>query len=153
MKKIGTLAFVFAYLTLSNYCLAYTLVTGECHNPYRAVEERKSEPPSHPGCKGHEEANPHEASSPPDKSHHSSQNHESSGQCCITFSDDNPVLNAQRFEIAKPIFFSEDVPVLIELQAASPLRTYRIGLDHGPPGLPTLKATSSHLTPRAPPYL
>lgn len=147
MKKFVALTAIGVYFTLSNYCLAYSLVTGEAHNPYQN-QPVASEPEtaSHPGCHGHDEK------SGAQKSTEHSHDGQESDTCCVTLTKclqstvpriallSSPVLDFQIVIVALPDYFTQ-------LHLAKTWLT-----NHGPPGVSASQGFLSTTSSRAPPY-
>lgn len=146
MKRLAALTAIGVYLTLNNYCLAYSLVTGESHDPYKNVAAEKKEA-SHPGCHGHEEATPSE------KPDHRSQGNTKSDTCCVTLTKCLESTRPRTISVSAPQFNLENVlaPVphlFIDLHL---VKTWLS--NHGPPGVTASQGFLSSSSSRAPPFL
>ncbi len=146
MRKVISFIAIGVYLTLNNYCLAYSLVTGQTHDPYKSSVAQKKETPSHPGCHGHDETPSAE------KSTEHSHDGKESDTCCVTLTKclestvpraaslSSPVFDFQIVVVALPDYFTQ-------LHFAKTWLT-----DHGPPGVTASQGFLSSFPSRAPPY-
>ena len=146
MKEFISLIAIGVYLTLSNYCLAYSIVTGEAHDPYKNVASQEKELPSHPACRGHEETTSSE------KSSHDHHGKNESDTCCVKFVKCLESTLPQTVSISAPKFNLENIltPVpqtLLDLHVSKTWLT-----NHGPPGVTVSQGLLSSSSSRAPPY-
>lgn len=129
MRKVISFIAIGVYLTLTNYCLAYSLVTGEAHDPYKSSATQEKEPASHPGCHGHEEKTPSE------KPSHDHQGQKDSEECCVTLT--------KSLESTVPSSIHANAPKLTFEKVLAPVPSAFIDLhlrktwlsNHGPPGI------------------
>lgn len=147
MKKAIALIAIGVYLTLNNYCLAYSLVTGEAHNPYQnQTVASETETPSHPSCHGHDEK-PSAQKSP--KHSHDGQE---SDTCCVKLTKCLEGTVPQVISITSPKFDFQNIVIalpqyVIDLHLAKTWLT-----NHGPPGVSASQGFLSTSSSRAPPY-
>ena len=148
MKKIVALFAIGAYLTISNYCLAYALVTGEFHNPFHSCETTNASPPSHSDCHDHDDEN-----SPSDKSGHDSHDEKGSDTCCVKLNKCLESTLPQAIIFSRPNLISENVLVSIP-QHFIDLHLIETWLtNHGPPGVTATQGFLSSSSSRAPPFI
>lgn len=146
MKKIFSLIAIGVYLTLNNYCLAYSLVTGETHDPYKSSVVEKKETPSHPGCHGHDEKPPAQ------KSTEHSHDGQESDTCCVKLTKCLESIVPRAASLSSPVFdFQIVVVALPDYFTQSHLAKTWL-TNHGPPGVSASQGFLSSTSSRAPPY-
>ncbi len=147
MKKSVAFFAIGAYLTISNYCLAYALVKGEFHNPYHSCESKSPKLLSHPGCHGHDDE-----TSPAEKSGHDSHEEKGSDTCCVKLTKCLESILPQAVVVSRPNFILENNLVSVP-QRFIDLHLIETWLtNHGPPGVAANQGFLSSSSSRAPPF-
>lgn len=145
MKKIVSFIAIGVYLTLTNYCLAYSIIKGEAHDPYKSAVHQEKESASEPNCHGHEETSSSDKSS---DDHHGS---EGSDTCCVKLTKCLESTVPQIVSVPTPKFYSEKIlatvpSVFIDLHLSKTWLT-----NHGPPGVTDCQGFLLSSPSRSPP--
>ncbi|MBI4369576.1 MAG: hypothetical protein HY547_05035 [Elusimicrobia bacterium] len=147
MKKILAGGIALIYFALSNYCIAYAMLTGRPHHP-NASETQFNENSHHEH--GHNDAD-HHHDAQDSHDHGSSKNFKDT--CCTNFKDIGPALVSAKVSIR---LAAACLPFLSGSFAfdsfGAPLPDARILSGQGPPRSPPQEVFLSNLSPRSPPY-
>lgn len=160
MKKLIAFVTALVYVSLSNYCLTYAIVTGESH-PYPGLISSSDRHSSHEHGvlhshdQGHQHGDTHNHNHDHDhgaggdsSSHHGS---DKSDTCCSTFSRDVPQLLPSPPAPPKPTLATDFALAVVADATITVEKREILYRNHGPPGPFSQDIHLSLLSPRAPP--